>query len=380
MDISELLRPLVDHAGPPPSLDRLQARVKHRRRGRVVAVASVVVLVAVAGAGLAVRPDHTPTKVVTSSEPAPAPSTTTGSVPAPAPSTAPSTVPSAPLPSVAPPNRIALTRASPQFGPGLLTAEIVLVNEDGTDAVPLTHAASRGLVASQPAFSPDRRRLAYIESTPTGAINAGTGNIVIVNADSTNPVQLTATAGDTHPVWAPDGHHLAFARFDNGLPDLFVISDDGTGLRQVTRGGAMSPTWSPDGTLLAYRNLPNGSIDGGHIFIVKPDGTRARQLTNGSEEGDPAWAPDGSRIAFVSTQDSSIYTVRFDGTDLKRVTTCSPPSCSTDTAPAWSPDATRLVFDRSLGNRRQPFIVSSTGGDPHALLTDTDDHCCAAWS
>ena len=107
------------------------------------------------------------------------------------------TAPTTPLPPAQPPDRLAFTRATPLFGPGLQHAEVVLVNDDGTDQVQLTHASADGLVASQPAWSPDRRRLAYIESTPAGAVNAGTGNIVIVDSDGTSP-GASPPAGPTH--------------------------------------------------------------------------------------------------------------------------------------------------------------------------------------
>ena len=42
----------------------------------------------------------------------------------------------------------------------------------------------------------------------------------------------------------------------------------------------------------------------GDIFIVRPDGSGQRQLTNdGHKYVVPRWAPDGSRIAFYSNRD-----------------------------------------------------------------------------
>src|SRR6478609_7436762 len=141
MDIAELLRPLVDGAPPPPPLERLAARSRRRHRQRVVAgvLLSGIVVATVVGIGLASRSDHTTTKVVTARPPR----STTPTAP---------TSTTSPLPAVASSNRIAFTRARPMFGPGLETAEIVLVNADGSDEVQLTHAAKDGLVASQPAW------------------------------------------------------------------------------------------------------------------------------------------------------------------------------------------------------------------------------------
>ena len=213
--------------------------------------------------------------------------------------------------------------------------------------------------------------------TPAGAVNAGTGDIVIVDADGTNARRVTDTGTDTHPVWSPDGRRLAFARSDNGLMNVFVVDIDGTHLKQVTTSGAMTPTWSPDGTRIAYHDMPGGIPDGGHIFAMDADGGDATELTHGVEETQPAWSPDGTRIAFQNSADSSIYTVRPDGTAMTRITTCSSSACS-DLSPAWSPDSAQIVFDRSDGSRRQPYVVSSTGGGARRMIVDSNDDS-AAW-
>src|SRR4051812_13010077 len=196
MDIAELLRPLADNAPPPPPMDHVVERARHRRRQRATRVAAVVLVVLIGAAGFVVvtRHDDTTTRVAAGQ----GTTTTSGGV------------------AAAPVDRIAITKARPIFGPGLATAEIYLVDADGSGEVQVSHAGDTGHVASQPAWSPDRRLLAYIESTPEGAINAGAGNLVIANADGTNPVRITNMASDTGPTWAPDSHGLAFARFDNG--------------------------------------------------------------------------------------------------------------------------------------------------------------------
>lgn len=365
MDVSDLLRPLVDGAPPPPSLTQLARRVRRRqRRARLLAGATLAALVALGVAGaMLLRRSAESTKVRTAGRPAPrTPSTGGATSKEPGPGAA------------AARNQIAVTRASPSFGPGIATAEIVLVNSDGTHQVQLTHAARDGMVASQPAWSPDRRRLAFIRSTPAGVVNAGTGDIVVMNADGSHPTRLTTGGTDTRPVWAPDGRQLAFSRFTNGLAaNLFRMNDDGSGLTQVTHDGAISPTWSPDGTRLAYRSLPGGSPDGGHIFIVNADGTHPRQLTRGLEQGNPAWSPDGTRIAYANSQDNSLYTIRPDGTATKRITVGGG-------AVAWSPDASHIVYELNLGGRRQIYIANDTGRDARPLVTDSDDDCCATWS
>ena len=56
---------------------------------------------------------------------------------------------------------------------------------------------------------------------------------------------------------------------------------------------------------------------------------------NDAWDSDPTWSPDGTRIAFSSDRDGDdeIYTMRSDGTDVRRLTV----NDAWDGEPAWSP-------------------------------------------
>jgi TolB protein len=81
----------------------------------------------------------------------------------------------------------------------------------------------------------------------------------------------------------------------------------------------------------------------------------------------PSWSPDGNRIAFQSNRDGQydIYTVRADGSDLRRLTN----DRSTDGAPTWNPTGTQIAFTSDRGGSNQIYVMSADGG-PATKLTD----------
>ena len=83
-----------------------------------------------------------------------------------------------------------------------------------------------------------------------------------MDSDGSNQVPLTsstAAAGDGAPAWSPDGSKIAFVgnvvSNNTQTPHIFVMNADGTDPGQITNGGGSgegSPTWSPDGTQIAF--------------------------------------------------------------------------------------------------------------------------------
>lgn len=87
---------------------------------------------------------------------------------------------------------------------------------------------------------------------------------------------------------------------------------------------------------------PEGNRD---IWVIKPDGTGLRRVTNTPENEDyPAWSPDSRWIAFVSTRwrdKGDIWVVRADKPeDVIHLRTRS----ESAGAPPWSPDGKKICF------------------------------------
>ncbi len=114
---------------------------------------------------------------------------------------------------------------------------------------------------------------------------------------------------------SPDGQWVAYTVTETDFKqDAFVthiwLADTQTGRTfQLTRGekSCTNPQWSPandQGQWLAFTSSRAGDKD--QIFVIRPDGGEARQLTK-TENGVSsfAWSHDGKSIAFTATEPTS---------------------------------------------------------------------------
>ena len=108
-----------------------------------------------------------------------------------------------------------------------------------------------------PSFAPDSKRLVFTSS------RSGSSQIYLTDINGRPPKRLTVQSNyNTAPVWSPQGNWIAFiSRSPENTLALYVIKEDGTGLRQVTIGGSTieeAPTWSPDGRSILYTRVYHG--------------------------------------------------------------------------------------------------------------------------
>ncbi|HEX7846814.1 MAG TPA: PKD domain-containing protein, partial [Chitinophagaceae bacterium] len=137
----------------------------------------------------------------------------------------------------------------------------------------------------------------------------GNMEIYTCNADGSNVTRLTNNAGaDGDPAWSPDGTRIAFIRNMDiyGAGNLWIINADGSNPVQRTfTNDAKNPAWSPDGTRIAFTDMVDQASNAGIPIIVMMDlanGT-VSALSNSlgsSVEPSAAWSPDGTKIAFHS--------------------------------------------------------------------------------
>jgi TolB protein len=185
-----------------------------------------------------------------------------------------------------------------------------------------------------PSFSPDGSTILFANRAAEGPTALWT-----IGNTGENAKLLFAGANTIVSVdWSPDGNTIAFAMAVD-RPDayeIFLLGSDGSNLRQLTRGlegigGSLD--WSPDGKYLLINAGPVGDKN---IFRVDVEGMTAAQLTNGGNNAASSYSPDGQWIAFNSSRNgdqADLFIMRPDGSDVRQVTDNAEP----DWQPQWEP-------------------------------------------
>jgi Tol biopolymer transport system component len=114
---------------------------------------------------------------------------------------------------------------------------------------------------------------------------------------------------------------------------------DGKNVRVLTDGSANHglPGWSPDGRRVVFRLA--GKDRNGLVIADAATGAMRTLTTGAAHDNFPSRSPKGDRIAFTSDRDGDyeIYTIRTDGSDLRRLTHSLTDDQFEDGTPSWIP-------------------------------------------
>jgi Tol biopolymer transport system component len=210
------------------------------------------------------------------------------------------------------------------------------------------------------AFTPDGSRIVYKSNT------SGDADIWIVNADSSNPKQLTANARvNGYPSVSPDGRYIVFGSDRTAIMHIWRMNIDGSDQRQLTNGsGELSGQYSPDGRWVVYRK----EVGKATLWKVPADGGEPVQLNDKSSTY-PTVSPDSKLVAYFYSDENSplrIAVAPFEGGEPLKTfdlpVTSRPPL-------HWTPDGRALAYVETK-NGVSNIVAQPLAGGAVKQLTD----------
>lgn len=200
-------------------------------------------------------------------------------------------------------------------------------------------------------------QIAYTSADQTRLTpGAPPAEIWVVDASGGTPRQVTSGgghAGRVHPSWSPDGKRLVYMQLtpqnpatddtSNGCPalpvraELWIINADGTSPRLLTTTG-----------------FSNYNASG-------------QRINSADDANAPDWSLAGDDITFWSGQEQcygQVWRINADGSERTQLTRAPIPSHNDD--PAWSPDGTKILFTTDRNGRPETWVMNADGTNPHS--------------
>ena len=245
----------------------------------------------------------------------------------------------------------------------------------------------------------------------------GAGDVWIMNADGSAPVNLTQGRHGqcVSPAWSPDGTKIAYLAFradpasgqvDYSIGDVWVMDPDGGNSQQMgsltNPGHAYPLIWAEDGSLIYSIKYLTGRYE---VFVVPLDGSGSALM----DWREAAWivrgpvenlgrSPDGTKLASVVLQDSEgdayLRLLIFSSSewpyeredrmnlveDYRKIPLDLPQQTGRELEPgtfigsrpepAWSPDSMRIAFSARNEQRDEEVWVVDIDGSNLVNLTD----------
>ncbi|CAI0469799.1 unnamed protein product [Linum tenue] len=175
----------------------------------------------------------------------------------------------------------------------------------------------------------------------------------------------TDTGNNAFPSCSPDGKFVVFRSGRSGYKNLYVVDavegehDDDGSVRQLTEGKCIDtmPSWSPRGDLIAFssnRHNPSNT-EAFSIYVIRPDGSDLRRIHVADGDADRerinhvCFSRDGEWLLFTANLGGvtvepvsapnqfqpygDLYVMRLDGSGLRRLTW----NGYENGTPAWHP-------------------------------------------
>ena len=162
------------------------------------------------------------------------------------------------------------------------------------------------------------------------------------------------------PTWSPDNTSIAFSEKTGGNSDIFVVKPDGTGLRKVTNNPLLdtSPVFL-SATEIAFVRDAYGTAQMYRVNLA--DGAERRLTGKAGYEMSPALSPDTFHLAFAGDRElrgADIYLLDIRHPNDEMRLAARPMQ---DTSPSFSPDGKRLAFVALGDGNSEIYLMNADG-------------------
>lgn len=284
-------------------------------------------------------------------------------------------------------SKLVASRQDQKFAVGVKGAgvkEIYLLDWDGSNQKKITTHQS---IALSPTWSTKGDKIAYTAFAFHKAQKMRNADMFIYEISTGKRFLVSYRKGiNSGAAFMPGDEFLLLTLSQDGSPDIFKMSADGTNRQALTKGPnrAMNvePAPSPDGSKIAFSSDRVGRP---MVFVMNANGTGVRRLTSaGKYNASPAWSPDGKYIAFAGQDQDhfDIFTMTADGGNLKRLTDARKANgrAANNESPSWSPDGRHIVFSSDRTGTSQIYLVNPDGTNERRLTDDQFNWEKPKWS
>ena len=274
-------------------------------------------------------------------------------------------------------------------------SEILTARLDGTDIQRIPNPDR--IVSLQPNISPSGEQIVYVGQERTS--DGDTLHLLwIMNSNGENRNVITRQIGAIeHPVWSPDGHHIAYSAIvsslniasqNNPVWSIFLYDVEMGTHYQLTKGTSSDrcPTWTPKGDKLVFSSRIASTDTLGVLEVNVKTGEMAVLIdAKMLDETCPTISPDGKMIAYSISpspeENADIYildlvtekTIQLTGLNGDDVDDRNDVDDGHDVLPAWDPDGKMIYFQSYRTGRYAIWAINIDGSDLRQITFGDSD-------
>jgi Tol biopolymer transport system component len=241
--------------------------------------------------------------------------------------------------------------------------QIWIMASNGNHPLRLTSLSGN---ATGPQWSPNGEEIAFLET------EQGKSNIWIVSPQGKNPSQLTHTQEIMNFQWSPDSSKIVYEEAASGLSSISIVNVLNGESSVLISGKSQeyrTPVWNTNGSSIAFSSNSTGSY---HIWMVNDNGNGLKQLTSGNgSDLSPKFSPIGSALLYISNKSDfwDVWTLNLESGGNTDVTAVSSQAMGSklfidgmnpEVYAIWNPNASRVLFSEGSSGNNSLYVAQAS--------------------